>query len=234
MAEPLTRRHADEVTAKKAGLLQGWRDRRRRERQGMEYLERCHTKVITVYLPIALFLIVLLFPFYWMSLTSIKPNNELIDMNDPQSLVGRQSDARAFPQAPVRDRLSALDVEHHVRLGQRDHPVAGRERDGRLRDRARALPGLEHGRRHDLPRLSGAALDPVHPARDHRLPVPPVRQPARADPDLSDHPDPVLDLALDGLLQDHPLRARGMRPDRRRRARPDPDQDHPAARRSRA
>ena len=27
----------------------------------------------------------------------------------------------------------------------------------------------------------------------------------RADPDLSDNPDPVLDLATDGLLQDHSI-----------------------------
>jgi multiple sugar transport system permease protein len=81
MAEQLTRQHADQVTARKMGMLQRWWDRRRREREGMEYLERFHTKVIVVYLPIILFLIFLLFPFYWMTLTSIKPNNELIDMN---------------------------------------------------------------------------------------------------------------------------------------------------------
>jgi multiple sugar transport system permease protein len=81
MAEPLTRPHADEVTATKTAMLQRWWDRRRRERQGMDYLDRFHTKLITVYLPIVLFLIFLLFPFYWMGLTSIKPNNELIDMD---------------------------------------------------------------------------------------------------------------------------------------------------------
>ena len=39
-----------------------------------------------------------------------------------------------------------------------------------------------------------------------------------ADPDLPDLPDPVLHLAADGLLPLHPLRARGMRADRRRHA----------------
>ena len=53
--------------------------------------------------------------------------------------------------------------------------------------------------------------------------------PVRADPDLPDDPDPVLDLAADGLLQDHPLRARGMRADRRRQPLADPDQDRAAA-----
>ena len=36
-------------------------------------------RVITVYLPLACFLIVLLFPFYWMAITALKPNAELLD-----------------------------------------------------------------------------------------------------------------------------------------------------------
>ena len=36
-------------------------------------------RTVTVYVPLALFLIVLLFPFYWMAITAIKPNGELYD-----------------------------------------------------------------------------------------------------------------------------------------------------------
>jgi multiple sugar transport system permease protein len=36
-------------------------------------------RLVTVYLPLALFVIVLLFPFYWMAITSFKPNAELYD-----------------------------------------------------------------------------------------------------------------------------------------------------------
>jgi multiple sugar transport system permease protein len=36
--------------------------------------------VVTLYLPLFVILIVLLFPFYWMALTSIKPDEQLIDM----------------------------------------------------------------------------------------------------------------------------------------------------------
>jgi multiple sugar transport system permease protein len=36
-------------------------------------------RVVTIYLPLAVFLIVLLFPFYWMAITSFKPNAELYD-----------------------------------------------------------------------------------------------------------------------------------------------------------
>ncbi|MDM0001604.1 carbohydrate ABC transporter permease [Variovorax sp. J22P240] len=45
---------------------------------GMSYLETVPRKAITVYLPLLVFLIVLLFPFYWMAITSVKPEAELL------------------------------------------------------------------------------------------------------------------------------------------------------------
>jgi multiple sugar transport system permease protein len=36
-------------------------------------------RVVTVYIPLAIFVIVLLFPFYWMAITAIKPNYEMED-----------------------------------------------------------------------------------------------------------------------------------------------------------
>jgi len=49
--------------------------------EGMSYLESLPSRVVTLYIPLGLILIVLLFPFYWMALTSIKPDEQLIDMN---------------------------------------------------------------------------------------------------------------------------------------------------------
>ena len=49
--------------------------------EGMSYLESLPRKVATLYLPLFVILIVLLFPFYWMALTSIKPDEQLIDMD---------------------------------------------------------------------------------------------------------------------------------------------------------
>ena len=46
--------------------------------QGMNYLVSLPRRVVTVYVPIAGFLIVLLFPFYWMVITTFKPNEELL------------------------------------------------------------------------------------------------------------------------------------------------------------
>jgi multiple sugar transport system permease protein len=36
-------------------------------------------RLVTVYLPMACFLLILLFPFYWMTITAFKPNAELLD-----------------------------------------------------------------------------------------------------------------------------------------------------------
>ena len=46
--------------------------------QGMNYLVSVPRKIVTVWLPIVVFLIVLLFPFYWMVITTFKPNEELL------------------------------------------------------------------------------------------------------------------------------------------------------------
>jgi multiple sugar transport system permease protein len=46
--------------------------------QGMKYLESVPRRLLTVYLPLSVFLFVLLFPFYWMTITAFKPNEELL------------------------------------------------------------------------------------------------------------------------------------------------------------
>ncbi len=45
---------------------------------GMGYLETRRRKFFVVYLPLLCFLLVLLFPFYWMAITAFKPDNELL------------------------------------------------------------------------------------------------------------------------------------------------------------
>jgi multiple sugar transport system permease protein len=46
--------------------------------QGMSYLDTARRRWVTVYIPLGIFVFVLLFPFYWMVITSVKPNNELL------------------------------------------------------------------------------------------------------------------------------------------------------------
>ena len=45
---------------------------------GMSYLDSRSRQFFTTYLPLLVFLFVLLFPFYWMGVTTFKPDNELL------------------------------------------------------------------------------------------------------------------------------------------------------------
>ncbi len=55
-------------------------------REGMSYLETLPRKVVTVYLPLFIILVVLLFPFYWMVITSVKPDAQLLDLDSSNPL----------------------------------------------------------------------------------------------------------------------------------------------------
>ncbi|HEY1461141.1 MAG TPA: carbohydrate ABC transporter permease [Casimicrobiaceae bacterium] len=46
--------------------------------QGTNYLVSLPRRIFTIYLPLSVFLFVLLFPFYWMAITAVKPDAELL------------------------------------------------------------------------------------------------------------------------------------------------------------
>ena len=46
--------------------------------KGMSFLDTRMRRAVTVYLPLLAFVFVLLFPFYWMAITSVKPDHELL------------------------------------------------------------------------------------------------------------------------------------------------------------
>src|SRR5471030_948557 len=48
------------------------------ETQGMSYLTSLPRRLVTIYLPLCIFVFVLLFPFYWMAITAFKPDAELL------------------------------------------------------------------------------------------------------------------------------------------------------------
>ncbi|MDK1385217.1 Inner membrane ABC transporter permease protein YcjP [Ensifer psoraleae] len=50
--------------------------------EGMSYLNRLPRRIVVLYLPMAVFVFVLLFPFYWMAITAVKPNSQLTDYNN--------------------------------------------------------------------------------------------------------------------------------------------------------
>jgi multiple sugar transport system permease protein len=49
--------------------------------EGMSYLDSLPRRMVTLYLPLGIICFVLLFPFYWMALTAIKPDEQLLDLN---------------------------------------------------------------------------------------------------------------------------------------------------------
>ena len=71
---------------------------------GMSFLDTRMRMFTTVYLPLIVFLFVLLFPFYWMGITAFKPDNELLSRDgNPFWIVG----AMTQNGLPSRDSSSA-------------------------------------------------------------------------------------------------------------------------------
>ncbi|KQU52628.1 sugar ABC transporter permease [Bosea sp. Leaf344] len=59
----------------------GGRSGRSDASEGMSYLDSLPRRMVTLYLPLGIICLVLLFPFYWMALTAIKPDEQLLDLN---------------------------------------------------------------------------------------------------------------------------------------------------------
>jgi multiple sugar transport system permease protein len=49
--------------------------------EGMSYLSTLPQRLVTLYLPLSLIMLVLLFPFYWMVVTAVKPKQHLLDLD---------------------------------------------------------------------------------------------------------------------------------------------------------
>ena len=54
----------------------------RDDSEGMEQFNTLPRRILVVYLPLAVFVFVLLFPFYWMAITAVKPNHQLTNYQD--------------------------------------------------------------------------------------------------------------------------------------------------------
>mgnify|MGYP006186647805 CR=1 FL=1 len=73
---------------------------------GMDYLESTPRKLVTVYLPLAVFLFVLLFPFYWMALTAIKQG----DVNTGKQLLREAVETHPQHFETAARALAALEA----------------------------------------------------------------------------------------------------------------------------
>ena len=87
---------------------------------GMGYLQSLPRRVVTIYLPLLVFVFVLLFPFYWMAITVGEAERADDQLQRLQPVLGDRPDARAFPLSAVRDVLSGLAVEHDPHLDRLD------------------------------------------------------------------------------------------------------------------
>lgn len=76
-----THRHADSAGTD-IEAREGGRSRGPAPDEGMRYLSSIPRRVVTVYIPLLIFLFVLLFPFYWMAITTFKSNEELYNFHD--------------------------------------------------------------------------------------------------------------------------------------------------------
>ena len=63
-----------EVVVKKPAALSD-------ETEGMSYLSTLPQRLVRVYLPLSIIVVELLFPFYWMVMTAIKPKDQLLDLD---------------------------------------------------------------------------------------------------------------------------------------------------------
>lgn len=72
------------------------------ESVGMSYLNQAPRRLLTVYLPLLVFVFVLLFPFYWMTITALKPNEELTNFREYNPL---------WPDSPTFQHIRYLLFE---------------------------------------------------------------------------------------------------------------------------
>ena len=108
---------------------------------------------------------VLLFPFYWMALTAMKPDDQLLDLDKFNPF---------WTTAPTLKHFNKLLFESNYPLVAVEHDVSSPSAPPLLSIIASVLAayaivrlryrGAQMDRRRHLPRLSGAALDPVHSA----------------------------------------------------------------------
>jgi hypothetical protein len=196
--------------------------------EGMSFLSTLPQRVVRVYMPLSLIVFVLLFPFYWMTMTAIKPKEHLLDLDAHNPF---------YTLTPTFEHIRDL-------LFKTDYPlwlwntmfIAVSATILSLIASVFAAYAITRVRFKGAQWWGGGIfLAYLVPPSILFIPLSTVVfqyglfDAVRADPHLPDDPDSVLDLALDGLLQNHPLRARRVRADGRRQPLADPRQDRAAA-----
>ena len=175
--------------------------------EGMSYLETLPRRIVTVYLPLAVILIILLFPFYWMALTAIKPDEQLLDLDTYSPFwtwtpTFKHIYKLLFETNYPRWLWNTMMIAVAATILSIIASVLAAYAIVRLRYRGAQFVGGAIFLAYLIPPSIS-----VYSALHRRVSIWLVRYAVRADPHLSDNLDPVLDLVADGLFQDNPVRA---------------------------
>ena len=186
------------------------------------------TRTLRLYLPLSLLLILMLFPFYWMLITSIKPNRELYNARIMPMIV-YQPTLKHYVDLLYRDQFPHLDVQHVPRGRRLDGRVARAGHDDRVSTGAHELPRRRRGGYRRGGHLPGPPAAALHPDVGHHQQARAGQYAPGGHAHVSDAPDPVLRVAPHGLLQECPARAGGGGAHRRGQPLPGDDTDRPSA-----
>mgnify|MGYP003694533449 CR=1 FL=1 len=83
-------------------------------------------RVMMIYLPLSCFVLILLFPFYWMAITSFKPNAELLNYKEHNPFWITSPTLAHIKHLLFNTAYPTLAEDHDVRGGRLDLPVAVR------------------------------------------------------------------------------------------------------------
>ena len=196
----------------------------------MSFLSTLPQRVVRVYMPLALIVFVLLFPFYWMTMTAIKPKEHLLDLDAHNPF---------FTLTPTFEHI-------HDLLFKTDYPlwlwntmfIAVSATILSLIASVFAAYAITRIRYKGAQWVGGGIfLAYLVPPSILFIPLSTVVfQYGLFDTPFAlilTYPTILIPFStwlLDGLLQDHPLRARRVRADGRRQPLADPHQDRAAAR----
>ncbi len=127
-------------------------------------------RLFKLWIPLLLYSVFLLFPFAWMLIVSIKPDQVLLDTRiNPFAIISPTlENYRYLLQETEFPRwiwnTLVVTVGRHGTVALLQHPH-------RLRAGAVSLPGRQHARHRHLPALSRAADAALHSALADRLPT---------------------------------------------------------------
>ena len=170
-------------------------------------IERKWKKWVYFYVPLALFIVVTLFPFYWMSVTAIRPDNELYRSwraanNTP--LWTLSPTFGAHKGSPDGNGFSKMALKHLLYCRGIDWDLSFLRIACGIRPCTARFPYGRHTWYGNLYHIPGTTYVAVHSSCRYHSGHPTRRHSVGTHPDLPNLLDSVLHLVINGLLQDNP------------------------------